>query len=197
MRNCNNKKYYFQGHVIHPGHGNKTKYHNILGANMYVDPSIEIGFASEAKVATAFETLKIEPEKWGLTSAILKYIWAKRHSALDRKHTDFVVTLEDGPELSFQVKSSERRKKRFESFCRRLGLSIFCIVVERDEAVESVIRKIVETIKGAVNTLQRGVNKILHLDRLRREKKERKLERKLRRQRQNQFYRVHAPQMCH
>jgi hypothetical protein len=155
---------------------------------MYLDFTYDIGFANEAKVETALKIIQKE-QRYGLASLIKGFIWAQRHSRLDRNHVDFLVSLEGGIEVPLQVKSSERKRKKFEKFCKSLGLSISVIVVHIGESLESVIEQVVEKIKLALNSVQRQMNRIAFLNKMREKKRQRK--------QQQKFSRVHAPCMCH
>jgi|GEM_PF-1421209 hypothetical protein len=161
---------------------------------MNIDTSLAVGLASEAKVETALEILQKEPQRYGLTSMIKWFTRAERHSRLDRHHIDFLVTLEEGTDVPLQVKSSERGKRKFERSCKRRGISIPVIVVHFGETVKSVIKQIVEKIKLVSDSIQRSINRIAFLNKVREEKRRRKEQHKQRRQ---ECYRFHAPCMCH
>jgi hypothetical protein len=156
--------------------------------DMYLDSPSDVGFANEAKVNAALKTIQKEP-KYGLVSLIKGFIWAQRHSRLDKNHVDFLISLEGDKKLPLQVKSSERGKKKFERFCRSHGLFIPVIVVHAGEAIESVIKRIVEKINMAMSYLRRQADRIAFLDRMREKKRQRKQQRR--------FCRMHAPCMCH
>jgi hypothetical protein len=155
---------------------------------MHLDSPLNVGFANEAKVETALKIIQKEP-RYGLTSLIKGFIWAQRHSRLDRSHVDFLVSLEGGREVLLQVKSSERKRKKFEKFCKSLGLSISVIVVHIGESLESVIEQVVEKIKLAMNSVQHQMNRIAFLNKMREKKRQRK--------QQHKFSRLHMPCMCH
>jgi len=156
---------------------------------MHIDLPQDIGLASEAKVESALVILQNEPQKHGLKFAIKRFIRARKHSSLDRNHIDFLVTLEEGRDVPLQVKSSERKARKFEQFCKRLGIFIPCIVVHFGETVESVIKQIVEKIKLAGNVMERQANRLVFLEKMREQKRERRARRR--------FSRFSAPIMCH
>jgi hypothetical protein len=161
---------------------------------MNIDTSLAVGFASEAKVETALEILQKEPKRYGLKSMIKRFVRAGRHSRLDKSHVDFLVTLKEGTDVPLQVKSSERGRRKFERSCKRRGISIPVIVVHFGETVKSVIKQIVEKIKLVSNSIQRSINRIAFLNKVREEKRRRKEQH---RQRQQECYRFQGSCMYH
>jgi len=156
--------------------------------------SLAVGLASEAKVQTALAILQKEPQRYGLTSMIRWFVRAKRHSRLDRRHIDFLVILEEGMNVPLQVKSSERGKRKFERSCKQYGISIPVIVVHFGETIRSVIKQIVEKIKLVSSSVERSINRIVFLNKVREEKRRRKEQQ---RERQQECYRFHTPCMFH
>jgi hypothetical protein len=125
---------------------------------------------------------------------ITRFIRAERHSRLDRRHIDFLVTLEEGTDVPLQVKSSERGKRKFERSRKRCGISIPVIVVHLGETMKSVIKQIVEKIKLVSDSIQRNINRIVFLNKMREEKRRRKEQH---RQRQQECYRFQGSCRCH
>lgn len=128
------------------------------------------GIASEAMVEQALETIKNKSKK-GLRSRIVDFIHARRHSALDRRHIDFIVKLETGDEIPLQVKSSERGRRGFDRKNAGHKLFIPSLAVKVGETLESIINKIIGCISLAFNKMRREAEKIKHYNRVRSQRK--------------------------
>jgi hypothetical protein len=157
---------------------------------MHIDYSLKKGLASEARVEEALRILKKKPWRYGLKFTIKRFRHAERNSPLDRRHTDFLITLEGGTNVPLQVKSSEWGRKKFERFCRRWNIFIPAIVVHFNEALESIIMQIVEKISLARDFFQRTMNQFIFSE-------ENGKQKRRRRRRQPRFRRFYAVNMCH
>ncbi|MEK7609499.1 MAG: hypothetical protein AAB470_00045 [Patescibacteria group bacterium] len=146
--------------------------------------SDEHGIASEAMVENALQQVQNKPNDDSIPK-IKEFVHAKKNSALDRQHIDFLVKLENGLDVPLQVKSSERRRRRFERFNAKHRRFIPVIVVKIGEALESVINKVVACIKLALNTIRRVVNQKIHQKKVREQK------------RRKRCFRFFSPSMCH
>lgn len=142
------------------------------------------GIASEAMVEQALETIKNKSKK-GLKSRIVSFIHARRHSALDRRHIDFIVKLETGDEIPLQVKSSERGRRRFVRKNTGHRCFIPALAVKTGEALASIINKVIGCITLAFNKLKREAEKIIHYNRVRSQRKK------------TWCVRTHPALMCH
>ncbi len=117
------------------------------------------------------------------------FIHAEPNSPLDRQKIDFLLKGKNGRQVPIQVKSSNRRLRRFVRECRRLRLYIHPIVINPLDEMSIVINKVKKCLMQAFNSAKRLVERHVHIERTKKAK---------RRSKKEWCYRVHAPMMsCH
>ena len=144
------------------------------------------GIDSEAMVERALETLK--KRKDPAIPPIRKIVHAGQNSNLDRQGIDFLVELEGGVKIPLQVKSSTRGRRKFESRCRRIGISIPVVVASLSDALGIIINRVVASIRLVLNSLQRRAQQDAHEIHARALRKIKK---------KAWCYRIHAASMSH
>ena len=86
----------------------------------------------------------------------IKHIFrTPRRGREDHAGKDFIVTLDDQTEIPLQVKSSQWGRRKHNKLCRD-GIVIPCIVVDRRDQLEAVVRKVVSCIKQTLEQIRLG-----------------------------------------
>lgn len=144
----------------------------------------------------------------GLNSPIVSFRRPSRHSELGSRRVQYVVTLENGDEVALQIKTSSYAMQKYLGWAKKCKSLIFAIFVPQvifrrsdnfQGHMESVIRKIVDTLNNAVNIMRRAVIHTVH--QMRKEGRPANPNDAVvncrARNKPPQFYRPHLPCMCH
>lgn len=121
--------------------------------NMNTNP----GYANEERVARALSIIQALKRPW-IPEPIKDIVHALPNSEADQNGVDFWIFFRSGRRIPLQVKSSRRGQLKFEKRCRKLGINIPVVIVNANESIRFVIRRLIHRIKQALEEARECIN---------------------------------------